>query len=142
MGQSKIVIIDNDEISSRFIGSHLEANNYLVLLAENGKDYLSFIEKELPDLILLDMTLPHAESFRICRKVREWSEIPIIMLSERNNNLNELRSLDIGADDFIIKPFSIEILSFKVKAILRRAEKNKTGFQSRTGLNCALFDTI
>jgi two-component system KDP operon response regulator KdpE/two-component system response regulator VicR len=124
VGQSRILIIDDDQFSNEFIRSHLEARDYKVLLAISGKEAIKIIEKELPDLILMNISLPHADSFRICRKVREWSEIPIVIMSDRNNELNEMKCLDTGVDGFVIKPFSLEILVLRVKAVLRRAETN------------------
>jgi DNA-binding response OmpR family regulator len=126
MEKPKVLIVDHDQISNKFLGSHLETHGYQILVAVDGQEALMLIEKELPDLILLDMTLPHAESYRVCRKVREWSEVPIIMLSESNSDPDKVRCFDIGADDFMTKPFSLEVLVSRIKAVLRRSEKSRT----------------
>jgi DNA-binding response OmpR family regulator len=125
LAKPKILIVDHDQISNKFVGSHLEAHGYQILMAINDQEALQIIEKELPSLILLDMTLPHAASFRVCRKVRESSDVPIIMLSESNSELDKVKCFDLGADDFVTKPFSLEILICRIRAVLRRFEKSQ-----------------
>jgi DNA-binding response OmpR family regulator len=125
MLESRILVIDDDSVRSKFVRSKLEEKNYRVDLAISSYEAFHCLENAFPDLILVDLGLPRADGYRICRKIREWSEIPIIMISENNSELDEVRCLDMGADDFIIRPFSIDILTSRVKAVLRRAEKKK-----------------
>jgi two-component system, OmpR family, response regulator VicR len=125
MTKSRILIIDDDGVSSKFVRAKLEDRGYQIDLATSAYEAFHCLENAFPDLILVDLCLPRGDGYRICRKVREWSEIPIIMISDNNSELDEVRCLDMGADDFIIRPFSIDILSSRVKAVLRRAEKKK-----------------
>jgi len=125
MAKSRILVVYDDEVTSRFIRSKLEEKDFLVDLATSSFEAFHCLENTIPDLILVDLGLPRADGYRICRKVREWSEIPIIMTSDSNSEMDEVRCLDMGADDFIIRPFSMDILSSRIKAVLRRAEKKK-----------------
>ncbi len=123
MTKSRVLIIDDDEVSGKFVRAKLEERDYQIDLATSGYEAFHCLETAFPDLILVDIGLPRGDGYRICRKVREWSEIPIIMIGEKNNEMDEVRCLDMGADDFIIRPFAIEILASRVKAALRRAGK-------------------
>ena len=125
MRKARLLIIDDDEINSNYVRAKLESRDYQVDLAISSFEAFHCIENALPDLILVDLGLPRADGYRICRKVREWSEVPIIMISESTNEIDEVRCLDMGADDFIIRPFSLDILASRVKAVLRRTEKKK-----------------
>ena len=125
MNKPRVLIIDDDEVSSKFVRAKLEEREYQIDLASSVYEAFSCLETAFPDLILVDIGLPHGDGYRICRKVREWSEIPIIMVSENNNEVDEIKCLDMGADDFIIRPFSMDILASRVKAVLRRVEKKK-----------------
>jgi two-component system response regulator VicR len=125
MTKPRVLIIDDDEVNSKFVRAKLEEREYQIDLATSGYEAFYCLETAFPDLILVDIGLPRGDGYRICRKVREWSEIPIIMVSEDNNELDEVRCLDMGADDFIIRPFSINILASRVNAVLRRTEKKK-----------------
>jgi DNA-binding response OmpR family regulator len=122
MGQSRILIIDNNQIEAQFVGSHLKSQGFDITLAANVKDAFSLIVRELPDLILLDSKGEDGVNF--CSKIRQFTEIPIIILSENNHKYEELKCLESGADDFLTKPLSVEILALKVKAVMRR---RKTG---------------
>ena len=123
MKMPRLLIIDDDELNSKFMRDKLAKREYQVDLAISSFEAFRCLENAFPDLILVNLGLPRADGYRICRKVREWSEVPIIMISESTSELDEVRCLDMGADDFIIRPFSIEILASRVKAVLRRTAK-------------------
>jgi two-component system, OmpR family, response regulator VicR len=125
MTKSRVLIIDDDSVSSKFTCAKLWEKGYRVDLATSGYEAFHCLENAFPDLILVDIGLPRADGYRICRKVREWSDVPIIMLSDKSSEMDEARCLDMGADDFITRPYSMEILASRIKAVLRRAEKTK-----------------
>ena len=125
MSKFRILIIDDDEISSKFVRAKLEQKEYDVDIAICASEAFCCLESAFPDLILVDIGLPHGDGYRFCRKMREWSDIPIIMTSENKNEMDEVRCLDMGADDFIPRPFSMDILTCRIKAALRRAARKK-----------------
>ena len=120
MKKPKLLIIDDDEVNNKLVRGQLESRDYEVDLAISSFEAFRCMENAFPDLIIVDMELPRADCYRICRKVREWSEVPIIMTSVSTCELDEVRCLDMGADDFLTRPFSIEILTSRIKAVLRR----------------------
>jgi len=88
----------------------------------DGAETLETVERELPDLIILDIMIPKMDGFEVCRRLREWSQIPIIMLSARGDATDKVECLNLGADDYVSKPFSVEVLIARVKAVLRRTQ--------------------
>ncbi len=119
----KSILIVDDEVSIlKFLRSNLEDRGYAVISASNGEEALHTIEKELPDLIVLDVMMPKMDGFEVCRRLREWSQIPIIMLSARGDEKDKVKCLDLGADDYIVKPFGASELMARVSAVLRRTK--------------------
>jgi DNA-binding response OmpR family regulator len=128
----RILIVDDDPGIRKFIRSNLEAREYEVLLAADGEEGIKMVEAEMPDLILLDIMMPKVIGPEVCRRVREWSEIPIIMLSAREGEMDKVKCLDCGADDYLTKPFSIKELLARIKAVMRRSQPGGTpGGQSK-----------
>jgi DNA-binding response OmpR family regulator len=124
MKATRILIVDDDPSIRKFVRANLEARDYEVLLAGDGDEAIKMIERELPDLILLDIMMPKMDGFDVCRQIREWSQIPIIMLSARDGELDKVRCLDCGADDYLTKPFSLRELLSRISAVLRRTRDN------------------
>jgi DNA-binding response OmpR family regulator len=122
MKTQQIMLVDDDPAIRKFVRANLEARDYAVLLAVDGEDALKQLNIDLPDLILLDIMMPKVDGFEVCRRVREWSNIPIIMLSAREGETDKVRCLDCGADDYLTKPFSLKELLSRIKAVLRRAQ--------------------
>lgn len=122
--RKKILVIDDDIATLKFISANLEANEYDVLKARDGKEALRVIEKELPDLAILDIMMPNMDGYEVCRRLREWSQIPIIMLSARCDEEDKVKCLDIGADDFLCKPFGLDEILARIRAVLRRSSNN------------------
>jgi DNA-binding response OmpR family regulator len=120
MKQTTILVVDDDPSIRKFVRANLEARDYSVLLAADGDEALQIVEKDLPDLIILDIMMPKIDGFEVCRQIREWSKIPIIMLSARENETDKVRCLDCGADDYLTKPFSLRELLSRINAVLRR----------------------
>ncbi|MDD5288969.1 MAG: response regulator transcription factor [Dehalococcoidales bacterium] len=121
MAKQKILLVDDDVTIVKFVRANLEANKYAVTVAINGKEALQMIEQELPDLVLLDIMMPEMDGFEVCRRLREWSNVPIIMLTARGDEIDKVRCLEMGADDYISKPFGVNELMARAKAVLRRA---------------------
>jgi DNA-binding response OmpR family regulator len=122
MKTPRILIVDDDPAIRKFIKANLEAREYEVLLAADGDEGLKLIETEMPDLILLDIMMPKVTGLEVCRRVREWTEIPIIILSAREGEMDKVKCLDCGADDYLTKPFSLRELLSRIKAVLRRSQ--------------------
>jgi DNA-binding response OmpR family regulator len=122
MRKSRILIVDDEPAIRKFVRANLEARDYETLLATDGSQACEIIERELPDLIILDIMMPKTDGFEVCRQVREWSQIPIIFLSARGGEMDKVKCLEMGADDYITKPFGVDELLARVKAVMRRAQ--------------------
>ncbi len=136
MRKPRTLIVDDEISIIKFLRANLEANGYEVTAALNGAEALHTFEMELPDLVILDIMMPEMDGFEVCRRLREWSQIPIIMLSARADESDKVKCLDLGADDYITKPFGKDELIARVKAVLRRtdmdtASPTQTSFSSR-----------
>jgi len=118
----RILIVDDDPVIRKFVRANLEARDYQTLMAADGAEALEIIEREQPDLLILDIMMPGIDGFEVCRRLREWSQIPIIMLSARGDVADKVECLNLGADDYLTKPFGVEELLARVKAVLRRTE--------------------
>ncbi len=105
MKKTRILVVDDELNIVKFLRANLEAKNYEVLAAMDGAEALQTFEMELPDLVILDIMMPKIDGFEVCRRLREWSQIPIIMLSARGDESDKVKCLDLGADDYITKPF-------------------------------------
>ena len=115
-----VLIIEDEKSICDFIGKTLDSHEYKVTVANNGKDGLALITSSLPDLVLLDLGLPDMDGMDIIRKTREWSSLPIIVISARTQEKEKVQALDAGADDYITKPFAAEELVARMETVLRR----------------------
>jgi DNA-binding response OmpR family regulator len=120
--KTTILTADDDPQLLRLVARNLELEEYDVLVASDGKQALEEIEQHVPDLVLLDVMMPRMDGFTVCQRVREFSAIPIIIVTARGQDQDKVRGLDLGADDYLTKPFSIEELLARVRAVLRRAQ--------------------
>ena len=134
MGQFRILLIEENPIEAKFISSHLRQREYMVVETENTHEAISLLIDELPDLILLDSSRGEVTEF--CRLIKQVSHIPIIIICENPRKFDELKYLESGADDFIIKPFSVEILSLRVKAVIKRRKAANQSASYQSGLKC------
>ena len=116
----KILVVDDDRAIVSVIRGILEPDGYGVVVAADGAAALAAFVKETPDLVLLDITLPDTDGYTICRRIRESSKVPIIMVSARDSDGEKIAGFRCGADDYVTKPFSVRELLARVKAILRR----------------------
>ncbi len=123
-----ILIIDDEETIVTMLSVNLKKEGYKTLEAYNGEDGVEIAMKEKPDLILLDIMLPKMDGFSVCKKIRQTLNVPILMLSAKDEEIDKILGLELGADDYITKPFSVRELVARVKANLRKAEiTTKTG---------------
>jgi len=116
-----ILAADDDPQLLRLVTRNLQLEGYETLAASDGQQALDLIEAQAPDLALLDVMMPKLDGFTVCERVREFSALPIIMLTARGQDQDKIRGLDLGADDYLTKPFSIEELLARVRAVLRRS---------------------
>jgi two-component system KDP operon response regulator KdpE len=118
----KILVIDDEERMVRFIRLNLEHDGFVVIDAFNGKQALQRLRDATPDLILLDVMMPDLDGFEVLQMVREISNVPVIMLTAKGEEDDRVRGLELGADDYITKPFSPRELVSRIKAVMRRTE--------------------
>ena len=116
----KILVVDDIEDIRSLLQEALQANGYHTLEATDGREALSMIETESPDLVILDIAMPVMSGFQVLRQLRKNSDIPVIMLSARTDTVDKVESLELGADDYITKPFEIAEMTARVEAVLRR----------------------
>ena len=121
MDKSKILVVDDESRMRKLVRDFLVKNNYEVVEAADGEEALNlFFEKNDIDLVILDVMMPKMDGWQVCREIREYSKIPIIMLTAKSDERDELLGFELGVDEYISKPFSPKILVARVEAILRR----------------------
>jgi DNA-binding response OmpR family regulator len=118
----RVLVVDDEPRYVRAIQVNLEASGYEVLAARNGQTAIELAASEAPDLILLDIRMPGLDGYEVCRRIREFSAVPIIMLTAMAEDADKVKGLDIGADDYVTKPFSADELLARVRSALRRVE--------------------
>jgi two-component system KDP operon response regulator KdpE len=126
MAKARILVVDDELSILKFVSASLRSAGYEPLLAGDGQEALKVMEETLLDLVILDIIMPKLDGFEVCRRVREWSQVPIIMLSGRSDERDKVKSLHLGADDYLVKPFGIEELIARVEAVLRRTRAAET----------------
>ena len=122
----KILVIEDEEGIVHLLKLYLRDAGYDVTAAYDGADGLALHAREHPDLVILDIMLPVIDGFEVCRRIRSWSKTPILMLTARGDLEDRVSGLDLGADDYLVKPFSPRELLSRVRAILRRTEGRET----------------
>lgn len=126
---AKIIIIEDTEIIRQELKTFLTRYGYEVIAPTDFKNIMSIIEKEEPNLILLDINLPVFDGFYICREVRKTSQVPIIVVTSRDSDMDELMSMNLGADDFVTKPYNTQILLARINSVLKRVNQGNEGNQ-------------
>src|ERR1700693_2408545 len=121
MAKAKRILLAEDEVALRdFVSRNLRARGFEVLEANNGLEAVAVWEREDPDLLILDIMMPRMDGLEVCRRVREHSAVPIIVLTALDAESDKVTALDLGADDYLTKPFGVEELLARVRAVLRR----------------------
>ena len=118
----RILIVDDEDRMRRFIRLNLEYDGFEVVEAANGREALDKVRETFPDLVLLDVMIPERDGFEVLKVLREISDVPVIMLTAKGEEEDIVRGLELGADDYITKPFSTRELVSRIKAVLRRTE--------------------
>lgn len=134
MRNKKILIVEDESRMRRLISDYLKKDGYLTLEAEDGKKAIEIFEDANIDLIILDIMLPEYDGWTVCRKMREISSVPIILLTARSEESDELFGFELGADEYITKPFSPKILVARVKTLLKRVYPSNKNMFSFNGL--------
>jgi two-component system, OmpR family, KDP operon response regulator KdpE len=117
----RVLVVDDEQSIRRAVGRALSARGYEVQLATDGEEALAQAAAFQPDLVVLDLNLPALDGLSVCRQLRAWSPVPILVLSVREDEGDKVAALDLGADDYLTKPFGIDELLARVRALLRRA---------------------
>ncbi|MCX7567678.1 phosphate regulon transcriptional regulator PhoB [Sulfitobacter sp. F26169L] len=128
--QAQILLVEDERAQREVLSYNLEAEGFNVRCAENGEDALLMIEEALPDLVVLDWMMPLMSGIEVCRQIKtrdDTRHIPVIMLSARSEDVDKVRGLDTGADDYVIKPYSISELMARVRSQLRRSRPVAAG---------------
>lgn len=119
-----ILLVDDDALMRRSLAFHLEQAGYQVHTAANAEDAISFVRNSPPDLVMLDIGLPGMDGLDALREIKAQHNLPVIFLTGRRRELDEVVGLELGADDYITKPFDVDVVLAHIKAVLRRTEKN------------------
>jgi len=120
--KASVLVIDDEVRILRILQRVLELEGYRVLTANNGKAALDAFDKETPELVLLDIMMPDVDGYTMCQRIREFSQIPIIMVTAKDSDQEIVQGLNAGADDYVTKPFSASELVARVRAVLRRSK--------------------
>lgn len=124
MSEAKILVVDDEKNIVELIKFHLKKENYKIIESYRAKDALELFKKEKPDLIILDLMLPDIGGFEVCKMIRKESKVPIIMLTARGEEVDKILGFELGADDYLTKPFSPRELLARIKAVLKRSRMN------------------
>ncbi len=119
MDKLRILVADDDLSIIKFVSASIKAGGYEVLTASDGKTALETVEANPLALVLLDIGMPGMDGIEVCRRIRQWSQVPVIMLSARSSEKDKLESFDIGADDYMTKPFAVNELLARIQVVLR-----------------------
>lgn len=130
----KILIADDEQLMRQLVIDFLKPEGYEILEASDGKEALEIYDKEHPDLILLDVMMPGYDGWTVCREIRCESTVPIMMLTAKGEEIDQLFAYDLGADEYITKPFSPKILVAKIKALLRRSQNEQETHEADDGV--------
>ncbi len=117
----KIFLVEDDKVIAEEIKRHLEFWNYEIKIAEDFQNIFDEFKNFHPDLVLMDVTLPFYNGYHWCKIIRKNSKVPILFISAADENLNLIMAMDLGADDYLTKPFELDLLQIKIRALLRRA---------------------
>jgi DNA-binding response OmpR family regulator len=125
MCMTRVLVVDDDLTVRDVVRRYLELSGHEVSLADNGEDALRWIADNEPDLVVLDLMLPGIDGLEVCRRLREHSSVPVVMLTALGEEENRIAGLELGADDYVTKPFSPRELALRVSSVLRRATLNR-----------------
>ena len=131
----KILVVDDEKLLVKGIRFNLENEGYDVITGSDGMEAVELAGSENPDLIVLDLMMPRLDGLEACGKIREFSDVPIIMLTAKADDMDKLMGFEHGADDYLTKPFNILELKARIKALLRRSKSGRRHHQTRCAVN-------
>lgn len=123
--RTKILFCDDDKNICELARLYLEKEGFEIVLAHNGKEAVSEFERHIPQVVVLDILMPEMDGYEVCRRIRKMSSVPIIFLTAKSDTFDKVLGLELGADDYMVKPFDVKELIARIRAILRRTEKNE-----------------
>jgi len=126
MNKLHILVVDDDPAILRLLTTNLRARDYKVTTSVDGEEALKAVEADFFDLIVLDLMMPKVDGVEVCRRIREWSRVPIIILSARGDEIDKVKCLELGADDYLTKPFGIAELMARIKTALRHCNATRS----------------
>jgi DNA-binding response OmpR family regulator len=135
-----ILVVDDEPAIVDVLTYNLEKAHYRVVIARDGEEALKQMRHERPDLIILDLMLPGMDGLEVCREIRRESDLPIIMLTARDEEIDRVVGLELGADDYVVKPFSMRELMARVKTVLRRMSTTPDASKSILSVNLLTLD--
>ena len=124
MSMGKIMVVDDDQNICELLRLYLEKDGYTVVIANDGEEALSKFSAENPDLMLLDIMMPKLDGWQVCREIRKKSNVPIIMITAKGETFDKVLGLELGSDDYVVKPFDPKEIVARIKAIMRRTGKS------------------
>lgn len=138
----KILIADDNKQITSILKEYTIKEGYMPLIAHDGEEALSMVEAHKPDVLLLDVMMPNKDGFEVCKQIRKTSNVPIIMITARGEDFEKIMGLEIGADDYMVKPFSPNEVMARIKAIMRRISnhKNENNYIEIDNLTINLMD--
>ncbi|EGF88685.1 transcriptional regulatory protein walR [Gemella sanguinis M325] len=142
MAEYKILVVDDEEPIAKILDFNLRKEGYDVIVANDGEKAVKLAFSEDPDLILLDLMLPEKDGMEVCREVRAQKNIPIIMLTAKNSEIDKVLGLEFGADDYVTKPFSTRELMARVKVNLRRVAKQTEVVEEKNTSEVVIKDIV
>ncbi|MDD5190510.1 MAG: response regulator transcription factor [Dehalococcoidales bacterium] len=141
MKKIKLLVVDDDIAITRLLSLNLRSRGYDVAVAGDGEEAIRVVEGDFFNLIILDIMLPKIDGIEVFRRIRAWSKIPVIILSAKGNEQDKVAALDMGADDYLTKPFSIPELMARIKTTLRHSESNREpAAQATTSIGAVEID--
>jgi DNA-binding response OmpR family regulator len=120
--KASILVVDDEPHVLKLVKANLETSGYRVLTAVDGEQAVRAVERDMPDLVILDLMLPKMDGYAVCQHIRELSTVPVIMLTARSAQVDLVHGFEVGADDYLTKPFSVTELLMRVQAVLRRSK--------------------
>ena len=139
MNEKHILVIEDEPSLAEVVSLYLKRAGFQVQIANDGKQAMSILEKQIPDLVIMDIMLPEMDGLSLTRWLRDRSNVPIIMVTARREEVDRIAGLEMGADDYVVKPFSPQELVSRVRAVLRRTGRDQSTAESERALS---FDSI
>ena len=132
--KEKVLVVDDEASIRRILDTRLSMIGYSVITASDGEEALSLFRKETPNLVILDVMMPKLDGYGVCQEIRKTSDVPIIMLTALGDVADRITGLELGADDYVIKPFSPKELEARIRSVLRRSEKVQLSPNNNSGI--------